>query len=117
MSDSQSAGVLGDDGNTRWRDADGVSHRDDGPALVCANGDELWYRHGQRHRIDGPAVTYHNVERMWYVNDVNIGADVDLLEALYAAGDTTTLAHVLSAWTPDGPSPAALLDAVRGACA
>lgn len=119
MSDSQSAGVLGADGYTRWRDADGEFHCDDGPAFISPSGDQRWYRHGQRHRIDGPAVIYGTgtLGRMWLVNGVAVLDDVDVLDDLYAVGDITTLAHILSSWTPGGPSPAALLDAVRGACA
>lgn len=32
----------------------GVLHRDNGPAIVCANGDECWYRNGKLHRKGRP---------------------------------------------------------------
>lgn len=35
---------------------DGLLHREDGPAVVCSDGLEAWYRHGLLHREDGPAV-------------------------------------------------------------
>lgn len=119
MTASPVEGVRGADGLTRWRDAEGRFHRDGGPAVITDSGDLRWYRHGKRHRTDGPAVTYHvgSLGRMWIVNDVHIREDVDVLDALYDANDTATLTHVLSIWTPEGPGPAALLDAVRAACA
>ena len=33
----------------------GQLHREDGPAVECADGGYVWYRNGLRHRIDGPA--------------------------------------------------------------
>lgn len=35
---------------------DGRCHRSDGPAIICINGDEYWYRHGINHRVGGPAI-------------------------------------------------------------
>ena len=49
-----------------FRDAQGRLHREDGPALIHANGSVKWYRHGVRHRDDGPACVYVNGTRKWY---------------------------------------------------
>ncbi len=43
----------------------GNFHRDDGPALIEANGDFSWYRHGLLHRADGPAFRYEGVDEYW----------------------------------------------------
>jgi hypothetical protein len=51
-----------------YRDAEGRLHREDGPALIHANGSYKWYRHGQRHREDGPACVYVNGTRKWYLD-------------------------------------------------
>lgn len=43
------------DGTQRWL-ADGVPHREDGPAVIKPGGSRCWYRHGLRHREGGPAI-------------------------------------------------------------
>jgi hypothetical protein len=42
-------------------------HREGGPAVQWANGDETWYAHGQLHREDGPAMAWGGV-KFWYLN-------------------------------------------------
>ena len=86
--------TVDDFGNTRWyKDTKcKVLHRENGPAVDCANGhkewwqngqlhridgpaiewwdgDKRWYQNGKRHRIDGPAVMYANGSKAWYIND------------------------------------------------
>ena len=47
---------------------DGNRHREDGPAVECANGTKEWYLKGKRHREDGPAVkNCSNGTKFWYV--------------------------------------------------
>ncbi len=46
----------------------GKLHREDGPAVECANGTKYWYLNGQRHREDGPAVEYANGSKLWFLN-------------------------------------------------
>jgi hypothetical protein len=43
-------------------------HREDGPAVIYADGSKKWYRNGQRHREDGPALIYANGPKYWYLN-------------------------------------------------
>lgn len=43
-------------------------HREDGPALITADGDVFWYKHGAFHREDGAAVIYANGTRKCFVN-------------------------------------------------
>ena len=44
-------------------------HREDGPAVEGANGDNHWYKDGKHHREDGPAVEYTNGTKYWYKNE------------------------------------------------
>ena len=49
-----------------------ILHREDGPAVVYADGDKSWYFNGKRHRMDGPAIEWNNNSKIWYINDVLI---------------------------------------------
>jgi hypothetical protein len=54
-------------GTVSWRRRrDGVLHRPDGPALVYANDDRVWYLDGLRHRERGPAQIYATGGRRWW---------------------------------------------------
>jgi hypothetical protein len=55
------------DGTIRWY-LKNKCHREDGPAIECANGDKLWYLNGQCHREDGHAVERANGDKEWYLN-------------------------------------------------
>jgi len=55
------------DGCKEWR-LNGKRHRIDGPAVIYADGSKTWYLDGKRHRIDGPAVEYLDGDKMWYLN-------------------------------------------------
>jgi hypothetical protein len=46
---------------------DGDLHREDGPALISAQGDENWYLNGLRHRVGGPAIVTRNGAQFYYV--------------------------------------------------
>ena len=48
----------------------GVPHRHDGPAMINADGTQMWFRHGERHREDGPAIEYADGSKHWYQNNV-----------------------------------------------
>lgn len=56
-------------GVQRWL-ADGVLHRENGPAVIHSNGTQFWYSRGQRHREDGPAAIYYNGAEEWYRFDL-----------------------------------------------
>ena len=58
-----------DDGGTKWWYRDGKLHREDGPAVECADGYKSWYRNGKLHREDGPAIEKANGTKQWYLND------------------------------------------------
>ena len=86
-------------GNNRWYLNERL-HREDGPAVIYANGTQLWYIDGnmhringpavihpddtqewcvnnQRHRIDGPAVIHPDDTQEWFINDMDITDDVE----------------------------------------
>jgi hypothetical protein len=61
-----------------------ILHREDGPAIVYANGSKSWYINGKCHREDGPAVEYTNGYKAWYINDKRHREDGPAVE--YADG-------------------------------
>ena len=50
--------TVDEEGTTCWyKDAKcTILHRENGPAVECADGDKFWHQNGQRHRTDGPAI-------------------------------------------------------------
>ena len=57
-------------GTKRWRLPNGNLHREDGPAIEYANGDEIWLICGRKHRENAPAVEFIDGEKYWYLNGV-----------------------------------------------
>ena len=47
----------------------GQVHREDGPAVIWADGGQEWWLNGQRHREDGPAVIWADGGQEWWLND------------------------------------------------
>jgi hypothetical protein len=54
-------------GNKHWY-KDGDLHREDGPAVECANGNKTWFINNKLHRLDGPAVENNDGSQYWYRN-------------------------------------------------
>jgi hypothetical protein len=50
----------------KYKDENGLYHREDGPAIEHANGYKAWYWHGEYHREDGPAIEHANGYKAWY---------------------------------------------------
>ena len=48
-----------------WYDESGRLHREDGPAIVHANGNWSWYRRGRLHREHGPALKKKTGMEWW----------------------------------------------------
>ena len=57
-----------DDGEERWY-KDGMLHRDNGPAIIWANGTEGWFQYDMHHREDGPAIVSTVNEHEYYIYD------------------------------------------------
>ena len=53
-------------GTKEWYQ-DGIIHRDDGPAIERADGDKYWYQQGKLHRENGPAVENANGSKEWWI--------------------------------------------------
>jgi hypothetical protein len=58
-----------DIGTKHWL-LNGNLHREDGPAVECADGTKLWYLNGKRHREDGPAIEYSGGGLRWILNGI-----------------------------------------------
>ena len=43
-------------------------HREDGPAIIHADGSQEWYINNKLHREDGPAIIYANGSQEWWLN-------------------------------------------------
>jgi len=61
-------------GDNEWR-VNGQLHREDGPAVEYANGDKAWYRDGKLHREDEPAIAYANGTKEWWLNGKQLDGD------------------------------------------
>ena len=46
----------------------GKLHREDGPAIIYADGDKEWWLNGYRHREDGPAYEWASGPKRWYLH-------------------------------------------------
>ena len=55
-------------GNLHWRNAKGEYHREDGPAVIWADGTKSWYLNGERHRENGPALIYPSGYKEWWTH-------------------------------------------------
>lgn len=51
-----------------YRNEQGQPHRTDGPAVMFANGTQVWYSNGKLHRRDGPAVIRATGTQEWYLH-------------------------------------------------
>jgi len=59
--------TVDDEGTKRWF-LNGKLHREDGPAVECADGSKSWCLNGKLHREDGPAIEYADGTKHWYLN-------------------------------------------------
>ena len=59
--------VIGADGTKSWY-LNGKLHREDGPAEIWADGSKFWFLNGKRHREDGPAVIWADGSKRWWLN-------------------------------------------------
>ena len=58
-----------DQSGTRiYRNAAGQFHREEGPAVITAQGAVFWYQCGELHRVGGPAVIYSDGTEEWWQN-------------------------------------------------
>ena len=50
-------------------------HREDGPAIILADGSKFWYKNGELHREEGPASEWNTGEKDWYLDGKCYGYD------------------------------------------
>ena len=55
-------------GNIQYK-LNGKLHREDGPAVIFADGTQSWCLNDKLHRLDGPAIIRANGTQWWYIND------------------------------------------------
>jgi hypothetical protein len=67
--------VVRADGTKEWY-RDGQRPSEDGPAVMQANGTRMWYRDGKLHRDDGPAIEWANGMNRWYVDGERVDKNV-----------------------------------------
>ncbi len=56
-------------GNIEYCNKKDQIHREDGPAVIRADGTQYWFKNGKCHRDDGPAVIYPDGTQCWLKND------------------------------------------------
>lgn len=59
--------VIRKNGDRAWW-LNGMRHREDGPAEICADGSQMWWLNDKRHRDDGPAAILSNGTYVWAKN-------------------------------------------------
>ena len=65
----------------------GLLHRLNAPAGIYASGTEEWWQHGQLHREDGPAVVFPDGGCSWYIHGIRkTETEVRLLSQTTTAG-------------------------------
>lgn len=47
-------------------------HREDGPAVECADGSKYWCRNGVSHREDGPAIIWNDGSESYYLDGYHL---------------------------------------------
>ena len=59
-----------------WK-KDGKLHREDGPAVIYADGSKDWCQDDVLHREDGPAVIYSNGrQKAWYTRGLLVRREI-----------------------------------------
>ena len=64
--------IIDADGRKEWYQ-NGEYHREDGPAYLDADGYKAWYINGKLHRTDGPAAIWSDGIHEWWINDTYYG--------------------------------------------
>lgn len=72
--------VVDEKGIVRYFNSKGQLHREDGPALIKADGEKNWFRNGKIHRDNGPAVEEPDGTKAWYRDGLQHREDGPALE-------------------------------------
>ena len=66
--------VREDENKTEWYLGDNL-HKENGPAVLMADGTQEWWIDGKRHREDGPAINFPNGQKKWFIDGKNISEE------------------------------------------
>jgi hypothetical protein len=66
--------VREDENKTEWYLGDSL-HKENGPAVVMADGTREWWFHGKRHCEDGPAITFPDGHNKWFIEGESISEE------------------------------------------
>ncbi|NVM37763.1 MAG: hypothetical protein HWN81_19385 [Candidatus Lokiarchaeota archaeon] len=66
--------VREDENKTEWYLGDKL-HKENGPAVIFADGTQEWWIDGKRHREDGPAFIFPNGQKKYFIEGKNISED------------------------------------------
>ena len=47
-------------------------HREDGPAIECADGTKRWFLYGELHCEDGPAIVNIEGTKFWFLHGIRL---------------------------------------------
>ena len=72
-------------GTVHYLNKDGLVHREEGPAIITAQGTRKWALNGKLHRTDGPAIIYSDGVKVWYLYGRDYDED-DFPQALAELG-------------------------------
>ena len=78
-------------GNKRYYNAEGQKHREYGPAVIWADGSQIWFLNGQKHRVDGPAAIYADGSQEWYTNGKLVNSMKQYQEKLNLSDEDITV--------------------------
>ena len=80
--------VLHNDKGSYYQNDIGQFHREDGPAIMDADGYRAWYIHGVNHREDGPAVIWKDESYTWYYKGLRHRLDGPAIHYINAMGES-----------------------------
>jgi len=78
-------GCISTDSGEKFWYKDGKLHREERPAIECADGRMYWYKNGEHHRVGGPSVIECDGTKMWYEDGKRHREDGPAIE--YSNGD------------------------------
>lgn len=82
-------------GDELWIYSGSRFHREDGPAVILADGTEMWWQYDNLHRADGPAIMRPGGNMEWWYNGTLFNSPEAWAEEVLAdAGKPSSCDHV-----------------------
>lgn len=60
----------------------GSLHREDGPAIIYADGTSVYYKYGKLHRLDGPAVDFLDGRQEYWIDGRSYSRDAWMIKSV-----------------------------------